>query len=57
MCQSLLISLFDLSPLIHERLVVDVSQQAFELVKILEPDTFGNFEGRADKRTQSWVAL
>lgn len=51
MCQSLLISLFDLSPLIHERLVVDVSQQAFELGKILEPDTFGNFEGRADKRT------
>jgi len=57
MRQSLLISLFDLSPLIHEHLVVDVSQQAFELVKILEPDTFGNLEGRADKRTQRWIAL
>ena len=31
MRQSLLISLFDLSPLIREHLVVDVSQQAFEL--------------------------
>jgi len=50
MCQSLLVCLFNLSPLFRECLVINMSQQAFELVQILEPDTFGYLESRADKR-------
>jgi hypothetical protein len=49
MRKSLLISLLDLSPLFHELLVVDVSQQALELVQIFEPDAFGKLEGRTDE--------
>jgi len=57
MRKPLLIALLHSCPLLLERGVINGFEKAFEFVKILQPDIFGDFEGFGDETAETGVAL